>query len=115
MGICFACFNRRENRRSLAILHRKEITRLGALKIAILRGSGTNRLCNHRESRDFGALRPGEVDLFWADVRQILNCIKTLIADIAWNADSGLACGWEPWCEREVQRCHGMSLARANY
>ena len=34
MGISLAHFNRRENRRSLAILDRKEIAHLGAVKIA---------------------------------------------------------------------------------
>ena len=57
VGIKFVPFNRRENRRSLAIFFAKEIAHLGALKNrAILRGSGENRRRNRRESRDFGAL-----------------------------------------------------------
>ena len=40
MGICFAPFNRRENRRSLAIFDREEIVHLGALKLVrICRGA----------------------------------------------------------------------------
>ena len=56
VGIHFVPFNRRENRRSLAIFDRKEIAHLGALKIAILQGSSKNRRRNRRDSRDFGAL-----------------------------------------------------------
>ena len=44
MGIKFVPFNRRENRRSLAIFFAEEIAHLGALKNrAILQGSGKNR------------------------------------------------------------------------
>ena len=58
MGIKFVPFNRRENRRSLAIFFAEEIAHLGALKIArFCGGSGKNRRRNRRESRDFGALR----------------------------------------------------------
>ena len=57
MGSSFVHFNRRENRRSLAIFDRKDIVHLGAQKMAILRGSGENRHHNRKESCDFGALR----------------------------------------------------------
>ena len=56
VGIKFVPFNRRENRRSLAIFFAKEIASWGLKNRAILRGSGENRRRNRRESRDFGAL-----------------------------------------------------------
>ena len=59
VGMKFVPFNRRENRRSLAIFFAEEIARAswGLIKNrAILRGSGKNRRRNRRESRDFGAL-----------------------------------------------------------
>ena len=56
MGISFACFNNRENRRLLEILDRKEIARLGAERIALPYGGDSHRR-KRRESRDFGALR----------------------------------------------------------
>ena len=56
MGINFVPFNRRENRRSLANFDHKEIAHLGALEVAILRGSGKNRRRNRRGSSNVGAL-----------------------------------------------------------
>ena len=56
MGIGFVRFNRRANRRSLAIFRRKKITHLGALNIANFARSGKNHRRNRRETRDFGAL-----------------------------------------------------------
>ena len=65
MGIRFAHCKRRENRRSLAILDRKEIAHLGAIKNrAILRGERKNRRHNRRESRDFDALSCGGTGSF---------------------------------------------------
>ena len=53
----FTCFHRRKNRGSLAVFFAEEIAHLGASKSRDFSGSGKNRRRNHRESRDFGALR----------------------------------------------------------
>ena len=51
MGISFVHFNRRENRRLLAIFDRKEIAHLGALKIARFCGGAAKIAAATAENR----------------------------------------------------------------
>ena len=57
VGISFTHFNRRENRRPLAIFGCKEVSHLGALNIARCCGGAVKIAAATAENRDFGALR----------------------------------------------------------